>query len=99
MKTRARLFDPLNLLYGCLGISSLVAIGIGSITYPLVASASLIYSSVVSVSTLILNFHGLRRIRDGVAGEFDLVFIWAGLFAAALSSMFWGMMILYLAIH
>ena len=100
MNTQARLFGILNLFYSCLGITSLVAIGILIDAESIVLVRTLfVYSSLSSVIALILNFHGLRRIREGMAGEYDLVFIRAGLFAAALSSMFWAAFILVMVVH
>ena len=88
-------------MYAGLGISSFLALGISLrmlMDDVLIMFALVLFfaSAVTSFLSLILNLLGLRRISEGKAGEYDLVLTWASLFAAAFSSIFYGMLMLAL---
>jgi hypothetical protein len=99
----ARRFTARNVAYAGLGLASLImpALAAGLIIRggPGAAYAAWLFviTPVSGLLGVILNIRGLVRIREGLAGDYDLVLTWPGFFGAVLTCLFSMLALLTLA--
>ena len=90
----ARRFTARNVVFAGLGFASLIipvlAIDLMMTGGPGAAFGRWLFiiSPVSGLLGLILNIRGLVRIREGKAGDYDLILTWPGFFGAAFSCLF-----------
>jgi hypothetical protein len=91
-------FSPRDVVFAGLGFASLIFFGVGiAVAFgPGGAYGRWLFisSPVLGAAAIVLNIRGLRRIRQGLAGEDDLIWTWPGLFSALLACLLSSVLIL-----
>jgi hypothetical protein len=98
----ARRFTARNVVFASLGFASLIipvlAIDLMDGSGPAATLGRWLFIScpVLGLLGVILNIRGLVRIREGQAGDYDLILTWPGFFGAAFSCMAYMVLLLML---
>jgi hypothetical protein len=95
-------FTMRNAAFAGLGFASLIILGL-AIGMMMAAGPEgtfgvwlFISSPVLGLVGVILNIQGLARIREGQAGDYDLILTWPGFFGASFTCLFTMVMLLTL---
>jgi hypothetical protein len=82
-------FTARNLAFACIGLGSLITLVL-TIVFVMEARpghpvgwAMFVISPLLGLAGVVLNVKGLIRIREGEAGEYDLILTWPGFFSAS----------------